>query len=90
MAGSSASLSLPDSLENVRIEALPPAAYYIADFITEEEEAAILHKVGCPTKSSAAATLPISNPTDLDGAETEMEAADAPTPPNVAFGPRPG
>jgi alkylated DNA repair protein alkB family protein 6 len=38
-------IKLPPSLEACRIRALPPAAYYIADFISEEEEQAILHKV---------------------------------------------
>jgi alkylated DNA repair protein alkB family protein 6 len=38
-------INLPPSLEASRITTLPPAAYYIADFITEEEEEAILHKV---------------------------------------------
>ncbi len=38
-------INLPRSLEASRIRALPPAAYYIPDFISEEEEAAILHKV---------------------------------------------
>ncbi|KAL2271650.1 hypothetical protein VTJ83DRAFT_1021 [Remersonia thermophila] len=37
-------IKLPSSLEAVRIASLPRAAYYIADFITEEEEEAILHK----------------------------------------------
>lgn len=37
--------SLPKSLDEVRIESLPPAAYYIADFITEDEERHILEKV---------------------------------------------
>jgi alkylated DNA repair protein alkB family protein 6 len=40
-----AQVNLPPSLETCRIGPLPPAAYYIADFITEEEEQAILHKV---------------------------------------------
>ena len=38
-------INLPPSLEAKRIHALPLAAYYIADFISEEEEEAILHKV---------------------------------------------
>lgn len=38
---------LPESLDQARIGSLPPAAYYIADFITEEEERHILEKVGC-------------------------------------------
>jgi hypothetical protein len=38
-------VKLPPSLEAVRITSLPRAAYYIADFITEEEEEIILHKV---------------------------------------------
>src|SRR4051812_14576141 len=36
---------LPASLDANRIHALPAAAYYIADFISEEEEKAILQKV---------------------------------------------
>lgn len=43
----SKSHSLPRSLDQVRIERLPPAAYYIADFITEDEERHILEKVPC-------------------------------------------
>ncbi|KAK3295966.1 uncharacterized protein B0H64DRAFT_417544 [Chaetomium fimeti] len=42
---------LPTSLEPCRIDALPPAAYYIADFISEEEEEAILHKVETAPKA---------------------------------------
>jgi hypothetical protein len=41
-------IRLPASLEESRIHALPAAAYYIADFISEEEEQAILHKVARP------------------------------------------
>ncbi|KAK3322371.1 hypothetical protein B0H66DRAFT_200988 [Apodospora peruviana] len=36
---------LPGSLEECRIPTLPSAAYYIADFISEEEEKLILEKV---------------------------------------------
>ncbi|KAK4242572.1 alpha-ketoglutarate-dependent dioxygenase alkB 6 [Achaetomium macrosporum] len=46
-----AQVNLPPSLEACRITALPPAAYYIADFITEEEEEAILHKVETAPKA---------------------------------------
>jgi alkylated DNA repair protein alkB family protein 6 len=38
-------VNLPPSLEASRITGLPPAAYYIADFLSEDEEQAILHKV---------------------------------------------
>ena len=37
--------SLPPSLDQVRIEGMPPAAYYIANFITEDEERQMLEKV---------------------------------------------
>ncbi|KAK5664191.1 hypothetical protein OQA88_407 [Cercophora sp. LCS_1] len=40
----SQTIRLPASLEECRITALPPAAYYIANFISEEEEEAILRK----------------------------------------------
>lgn len=39
--------SPPASLEHARISSLPAAAYYIADFISEEEEKLILEKVRC-------------------------------------------
>jgi len=41
---------MPASLEETQITALPARAYYIADFISEEEEQAILRKVLQPTK----------------------------------------
>lgn len=34
-----------DDLETARISSLPQAGFYIADFITQEEEAYLLHKV---------------------------------------------
>ncbi|KAI2613081.1 uncharacterized protein GGS25DRAFT_518761 [Hypoxylon fragiforme] len=46
----STTLTLPDSLDQVRITSLPPAAYYISDFITEEEEKAILDKIASAPK----------------------------------------
>lgn len=41
----SQTIRLPGSLEECRITTLPPAAYYIANFISEEEEENILRKV---------------------------------------------
>ena len=38
-------VALPTSLEHARIASLPPSAYYIPDFISEEEERHILDKV---------------------------------------------
>ncbi len=38
-------VSLPASLDDVKIATLPPVAYYIANFISEDEEQAILDKV---------------------------------------------
>jgi alkylated DNA repair protein alkB family protein 6 len=38
--------ALPASLAEVRIERLPSHAYYIADFVSEEEEQRLLDKVG--------------------------------------------
>ncbi|KAH8894841.1 hypothetical protein GQ53DRAFT_64028 [Thozetella sp. PMI_491] len=43
-------VSLPASLKDVQIAALPPSAYYIADFITEDEEKLILEKVATAPK----------------------------------------
>jgi alkylated DNA repair protein alkB family protein 6 len=42
----SGSTSLPDCLDSVRIVSLPPTAYYISDFVSENEEKAILEKIG--------------------------------------------
>lgn len=41
-------LTLPDSLEDVRIKTLPASAFYIADFVTSEEEQVLLSKVSLP------------------------------------------
>lgn len=42
--------SLPSSLELARVSRLPPRCYYIANFITEEEEASILEKIDAAPK----------------------------------------
>jgi len=47
----SSSIHLPASLEASRIGPVPAAAYYIADFISEEEEEAILNKVETAPKA---------------------------------------
>jgi hypothetical protein len=39
-------VKLPSTLEDVRIADMPGAAYYIADFVTEDEEGSLLNKVG--------------------------------------------
>jgi alkylated DNA repair protein alkB family protein 6 len=38
-------IHLPASLESVKIKSLPDSAYYVADFLSEAEEEAILKKV---------------------------------------------
>jgi len=38
--------NLPTCLENVKIKSMPNSAYYVADFISQEEEEIILNKVG--------------------------------------------
>lgn len=43
--GDRSGLLPPSSLEHVRITSLPQTAYYIPNFITEEEEQIILDKV---------------------------------------------
>jgi hypothetical protein len=40
---------LPSSLEKAKIQGLPHTAFYIPDFISHDEEQAILSKVGCET-----------------------------------------
>ncbi|KAK0646024.1 hypothetical protein B0T16DRAFT_329051 [Cercophora newfieldiana] len=47
----SSAVHLPASLEENKIVALPSCAYYISDFITEEEEHAILRKVETAPKA---------------------------------------
>ncbi|KAL2181661.1 uncharacterized protein P884DRAFT_274143 [Thermothelomyces heterothallicus CBS 202.75] len=51
MDSSDASFHLPASLEACRIGSLPPAAYYIADFISEQEAETILRKVETAPKA---------------------------------------
>lgn len=43
-------MALPPSLDQVRISSLPPDAYYISDFISEEEERLILEKISTAPK----------------------------------------
>ncbi|CAK7200745.1 hypothetical protein SEUCBS139899_003444 [Sporothrix eucalyptigena] len=50
MAETSSQLSLPTSLDSVQIQSLPATAFYIADFITEEEEQLILQRVEAAPK----------------------------------------
>lgn len=45
MASSQPNISLPSSLASCKIDGLPATAYYIPDFITEDEERTILDKV---------------------------------------------
>ncbi|KAK3375156.1 hypothetical protein B0H63DRAFT_268938 [Podospora didyma] len=51
MDSRSSQVILPQSLEHNKITTLPPSAYYIVDFISEEEEKAILHKVETAPKT---------------------------------------
>lgn len=45
MAADPANIQLPATLEQARILGLPPAAFYIPNFISVDEEQAILGKV---------------------------------------------
>lgn len=38
-------IRLPASLQHARVSGLPPASFYIPDFISEEEEKLLLNKV---------------------------------------------
>lgn len=46
MALQTLSLIMPACLEDVKINDVPHSAFYISDFITEEEEQILLNKVG--------------------------------------------
>jgi hypothetical protein len=64
MAGPETSASgtnLPHDLTAVKIHRLPSAAYYVADFISAEEEAQILEKVGIGVEERARSFLPREN-----------------------------
>lgn len=45
MAPQVLSLTMPASLEEAKVEGIPQSAFYISDFITQEEEQALLNKV---------------------------------------------
>ncbi|KAJ9150814.1 Calpain [Pleurostoma richardsiae] len=49
-ADSETGVSIPSSLEQVRIAPLPAAAYYIADFLSKDEERLILDKIASAPK----------------------------------------
>ncbi|KAI0128627.1 Alkbh6 protein [Xylariales sp. AK1849] len=48
--GPAAPVNLPASLDHVRIRSLPPTAYYISDFISEDEERHFLDKIAAAPK----------------------------------------
>lgn len=54
-------IHLPSSLEQARIQRLPDAAFYIPNFISQEEEQAILSKVRCVTPTTLATLAPGSD-----------------------------
>ncbi|KAH9222655.1 hypothetical protein DL95DRAFT_325599 [Leptodontidium sp. 2 PMI_412] len=45
MAPQVLSLTMPASLEEAKVEGIPQSAFYISDFITQEEEQALLNKI---------------------------------------------
>lgn len=49
-SSSTSSSRLPESLEQARVQSLPSSAYYIADFISDEEEQLILDKIASAPK----------------------------------------
>lgn len=50
-------VATPPALENARIKDLPSTAYYISNFITEEEERIILSKVCLPFRHPVMSTV---------------------------------
>ena len=49
--------TIPESLETVRIKSLPSSAFYISEFITQEEERLLLEKVRFPDRCSSFETI---------------------------------
>jgi len=72
---------LPRPLEDFIIKALPSSSYYIADFISQEEEKDLLRKV-CPRISLHVSVSLMRQ--DFTSAETSMEAAFQEKAPNLA------
>ncbi|RFU81857.1 alkylated dna repair alkb like 6 [Trichoderma arundinaceum] len=57
-AGAIGDTWLPSSLEAAKIASLPPTAYYLPNFISEDEERLILDKVAFATMTSIIAAAP--------------------------------
>jgi len=51
-------ITMPDCLEDYRIKSLPGSAYYVPNFVTEEEERVLLNKVGNHSRNLVLATEP--------------------------------
>lgn len=81
---------LPSSLEAAKIPSLPPTAYYLPNFISEQEERLILDKVRllCLEINVDAAASLMACVLDCRRASTAMEAAHASTPADLAVGSR--
>ena len=83
----STTIKLPVSLDDSRITSLPEFAYYIPDFISEDEEQAILHKVSPTTVPLASLrSLRLTIPTQgRDGSQGSMATANTSSTSNMAL-----
>lgn len=83
MAVISDQLALPASLEDVKIGGLT-SAFYIADFITKEEEQVILNKA---CLCCLLGLFPTDKPSDCCCPKAALEATHTSTPPYLPFRP---
>ena len=72
---------MPASLEEVRLQGLPPSVFYIADFISVEEEQYLLDKVGVLAAYRDAVLIN----QDCNSTQASMEATFEKTPANLAI-----
>ncbi len=74
--------TMPACLEDVKIKSLPATAFYISDFVNEEEELALLNKV---CTNLAIVGIIVLTCQDRDSSKASVEAPLEKTSPDLAL-----